>query len=451
MQDIAPNNQRRSIRDIKKSDLQQFPSSRHIREESEVHPPSNESEHDDRFDQEVHEEFRPRPRRSKIWLWLAAAIGLCIVAFAITSLFTYATVYITPVQTDITLNGALDAYRTPGAGQLAFQTITATKTVTKSLPATKEENVNRRASGTIVVYNEYSSQVQRLVKNTRFATPDGKIYRIMNSIEVPGVTVTGGQTVPGSIEVVVYADEGGASYNIGLTDFTIPGLKGDPRYSKFYARSKTPMTGGFTGVMKTVDDDAFKVAQTDLQAELKTELLAQAKTELAAGSILFDDAAQYTFQGDELPPAAQGDTVTVSETGTLTAAIFDTLQLSQFLARQALGATYDGSPVLIDNLATLSFSMIDKTKYAPATQPKVSFNLQGTGHLIWQIDQDAITAALAGVPKDTFNDTVGKVTGIKKAHATIRPLWSGHFPGNKNRISISFEDVETATSTGGGE
>lgn len=454
MQDIAPSGQRRSIRDIKKSDLRQFPPARHIREVDDgmgVSAPTDSGSANVPPPEEPHYEYEDarRPKSGgKLWLWLLAALGLCIVAFAITSLFTYANVYITPVKTDITLSGAIDAYKTPSSGQLAFQTLSVTKTATKELPATKEEQVDRRASGTIIVYNAYSSQIQRLIKNTRFETPDGKIYRIMNSIDVPGVVVEGGNTIPGSIEVVVYADEAGTSYNIGLTDFTIPGLKGDARYSKFYARSKTPIAGGFSGIMKTIDESAFEAAKTELQASLKTSLLAEARASLPANTTLFEGAAQYMFADNDFLPEAQGGVVTVTETGTMNAMTFDSFGLSQFLARQTLGATYDGSPVLIDNLDSLAFSISDKGQYDPTKQEKIQVTLQGTGNLVWQVDEEKVKNALAGTPKDSFNTAIEDVAGIERAHGSIRPVWSGHFPDNPDKIRISFED-EGGESSGG--
>ena len=72
---------------------------------------------------------------------------------------------------------------------------------------------------------------------------------------MPGESLVSGKTVPGSTETAVSADEAGKEYNIGKTDFTIPGFKGDARYSKFYARSKTDMEGGFIGTIYSLSDE----------------------------------------------------------------------------------------------------------------------------------------------------------------------------------------------------
>ena len=99
------------------------------------------------------------------------------------------------------------------------------------------------------------------------------IYRIPESINVPGKTVKDGVETPGTIEVEVFADEAGEKYNIGKVDFTVPGFKNDPaRYKGFYARSVTAMTGGFVGKMKTVLPEEKRSTLAQLDADIKTEL-----------------------------------------------------------------------------------------------------------------------------------------------------------------------------------
>ena len=71
--------------------------------------------------------------------------------------------------------------------------------------ATGKEEVSLKASGRIVIYNNYNTAKQRLVRNTRFETPPGFIYRINKSIDVPGQTTEAGRTIPGSIEVTIHA------------------------------------------------------------------------------------------------------------------------------------------------------------------------------------------------------------------------------------------------------
>ncbi len=74
---------------------------------------------------------------------------------------------------------------------------------------------------------------------TRFLALDGKIFRLTKGITVPGAKIVEGKIIPSSIEAAVIADQPGEAYNIGpVSRFSIPGLKGTPKYEAFYAESK---------------------------------------------------------------------------------------------------------------------------------------------------------------------------------------------------------------------
>ena len=132
----------------------------------------------------------------------------------------------------------------------------------------------------MIIYNNFTSQNQKLIKNTRLETPEGLIFRIGESISIPGKKTENGKNIPGQIEIAVYADSAGDEYNIGLTDFTLPGFKNDPaRYKSFYARSKTKMEGGFSGVIKTISKVELESMKDVLEENLKKSLASQFELE----------------------------------------------------------------------------------------------------------------------------------------------------------------------------
>ena len=64
----------------------------------------------------------------------------------------------------------------------------ASTTLSKTILRSEPKEVNQKAQGELTVYNNYSEAPQILIKNTRFQTEDGKIFRIGDSITVPGKT-----------------------------------------------------------------------------------------------------------------------------------------------------------------------------------------------------------------------------------------------------------------------
>jgi len=141
------------------------------------------------------------------------------------------------------------------------------------------EEVAEKARGTIFIYNSFSSKPQVLVATTRFEAPDGKTFRIVNQVTVPGAQIKGNQIIPSSIEADIIADKGGEAYNVGpIPRLTIPGFKGSPRYQGFYGEIKQPTKGGFIGkkAVPTADDLSKAKAETErqLRAGIANEFLA---------------------------------------------------------------------------------------------------------------------------------------------------------------------------------
>jgi len=115
------------------------------------------------------------------------------------------------------------------------------------------EESGTKASGIITVFNEYSSSPQLLVASTRFLSSDGKIFRTIKDISVPGSEIINDEIIPDSINITVMADYPGIEYNISPSDFTIPGFKGSPKYVGLYGKSNTAMNGGSNDTTEDIE------------------------------------------------------------------------------------------------------------------------------------------------------------------------------------------------------
>lgn len=118
-----------------------------------------------------------------------------------------------------------------------------TVTVTGQTSGSSSGN-GSKASGKILIYNEYGADSQQLVATTRFQSEEGKIFRLSKGVTVPGVMERNGRREPGVVEADVIADGSGSEYNIGSTIFSIPGFSGSAKAGKIYAKSKSSMSGG---------------------------------------------------------------------------------------------------------------------------------------------------------------------------------------------------------------
>lgn len=108
------------------------------------------------------------------------------------------------------------------AGQQSVQGLSLTGIVAEAAVSVSQtfqtqgkEIKDTAITGSVTIYNNRSSE-QALIKTTRLLSPDGRLYRLNETVRVPA---------HGKVEnVPVYADKSDTSMEIEPTKFTIPGL-----------------------------------------------------------------------------------------------------------------------------------------------------------------------------------------------------------------------------------
>lgn len=376
---------------------------------------------------EEYEEYTPRHSSSrKGGKWLAGGVALLLIAFLIFALQNSATLAYMPKTATLNFsNDTYAAYQSGTNGVLSYSVIKLSSEKSLSVPATGEETVNEKARGTVVIYNQQAVS-QILVKTTRLETSDGKIYRIQNDVTVPA---------KGNLEVVAVADVAGATENIALSDFTLPGLKGSVRFDQVYGRSKTAMAGGFTGTRRKVSQADLAKAKSTLDAELKSELLSQARAQMPVDFILFPGLSSLSTE--LLPTENAGDeNVNIKERGDLSAAIFKRGDLSQYLAMQKLGNQNVGSEVEITDFSKLTVTAVGGAPADFSKSNSIHMQLSGVADIRYITDETALAADLLGVDKSKVSLVLKKYPSISDASATIRPFWKSTFPTDVTKIKI---------------
>ncbi|MBX2866849.1 hypothetical protein KTR10_02765 [Candidatus Kaiserbacteria bacterium] len=364
------------------------------------------------------------------------AVLIIVVAVLIAGALGGATVQITPKTQDVTIDTAVTA-SPDTAGGLSYELLTLEAEGERQVSVSGSEEVSEQATGTITIYNEYSTSVQRLIKNTRFESPEGLIYRIQESVVVPGITKDSeGNTIAGSIEAEVFADAPGEAYNIGPSRFTIPGLEGSDQYDRMYAESTNAFTGGFEGEQYLIDGGDLTTAQTALHGELEEALRVRLEEERPLGFTLFDDAV--TFAYDTLPSADAGEgKATIRERVRLVVPLFKDESFAQFVAQNTI-ADYKDEPVLLQNIDSLSFTYGEDTAQVAdiSTAASISFTLAGKATLIWQFDEAALREDLTGVSRALLLSVLSEYPAILRAEAKIHPFWRKSFPDNSDDITF---------------
>jgi hypothetical protein len=279
------------------------------------------------------------------------------------------------------------------------------------------------------------------VATTRFQSPEGKIFRIDRNIIVPGAEIEEGKIVPSSIEVEVIADQPGTDYNIGPTNFTIPGFKGTPKYASFYAKSKTEMAGGFTGKVKVVLAEDLERAEEDLTEELKNEVNQTIQEQIPTDLKLVEGGLKEKItKVSTVEEGTEADNFTIEIKAIVRALLFKEEDLKSLADLNLISQIRENKmPLPETQQINYEEPVIDWTK------GEVTFNLHINEGVVWQIDTAALKKDLAGQSEVEVRSYLANRSEIEKAKVTFWPFWVKRIPLQEKKIEIEVypsTDVE---------
>lgn len=339
----------------------------------------------------------------------------------------YPKVYQSPADIVIT------ATRDGDSGTVPFKVITFEKLGSQNAEASGSAPVNERASGTIIVSNNNATS-QRLIKNTRFEAKNGNIYRIQESVTVPAKNSGG----PGKLEVTVYADQPGESYNLNSGEFTLPGLKSSPAlYTTVTASTKTPLAGGFVGNRPSVLKETEEATRLAIKETLAKELQDMTLTQIPEGYILLRGATRITFSSLPIQSASGDSNVSIQEKGVLEAVIFNNEALSQKLA-VALIASYKGAPIHLEKSDDFALKTLPPDTFG--TTESLSFAFSGTARLVYAFNIETIRNSMKGQTRNAVDTSLKNMEGVERAQITLRPFWKATFPEDASKIKVFIKN-----------
>ncbi len=386
----------------------------------------------------------PQAAKRKMWIWIIAGVSVAVLAVLLLFVFRSTTVTVTPFSHAVTFDPTSNfvAYPVSDAAADSISYSVATNDIEDSAVVKSEgkEHAEERAEGAIEVFNEYSSAGVRLIKNTRFMTETGLVFRVPATVVVPGKK----GTTPGSVTVTVFADQAGPEYNVGpVAKFTLPGLKTSPdMYAKIYARSYAPMTGGFIGDRPMVPPATLQSAR----AEMRDRLMAKARDTVGSfadeANIVFPDLAQITYESLPVTTEAGGD-VRLHEKAHVEVPVFPASPLAHAIAKAA-GANAENAEISLVGLDKVKATQGTSTSGAALGKRTINFALEGGALLVWNVDSAALASALAGRDNSAFQTIIESFPGIQEARARIEPFWKGTFPESPDDIKIELAPAKPA-------
>lgn len=392
--------------------------------------------------------MRPQGSPSRLWIWIVAGVLVLVLALFAILATRPSVVTVTPRSHAITFDQSTDFIAYPEAsaatGTLTYSVQTIELDDSEVIPAQGgTTHVETKASGTLTVYNSFSTSPVRLVATTRFETPDHLIYRTPNDIVVPGKK----GTTPGKVTVTVIADQAGEQFNIAPgVKFTVPGLKTNaPMYTGVTAEATGQFAGGFNGDRVATDPAARATAIANIRARLLESSIQKAATDAGPNGVIFYNLAQTTYQ--DLPDTTETNGVGIH---VRIRSLIPVLPADTFARSIGSIVTSDTDIVDLSLVGGDSFGALS-SDIASSTLGTTPFHFKPTGNatLVWNVNTDELLSALAGRDQASFQSIIANFRGIESAHARIEPFWKSTFPEDKNDIKIDIKAPQPASGTAG--
>ena len=358
---------------------------------------------------------------------------LAVLFVLYTFVFNSATITIIPKILDKKIKDTYSFVNSNSASSVnSFELVMIEKSLEKDVPKSDKQKVIAKASGMITIYNNFSADNQKLIKNTRFESASGQIFRISDTVLVPGKV---GST-QGKIQVKVTADTVGEAHNVAAGKFTIPGFKGTPRFSGFYGESSSAMSGGSNTEKSVIAKSDIDSAINDMTIELKDKIKVElANTKKEGFTVLKDDVSFVISNNLANFESGKDSKFKLFAKGQLV--LVNNKELAKILIKKE-DSNYKGEDIYIKNISDLKVKKQNDVFVDAASSTPLMLSVEGLPTFVYKTNVQELKKDMAS--KDDNDSTVSgvlsKYTSIKSAKSKITPFWTSSYPSNVNKIKV---------------
>ncbi|MDQ5957356.1 MAG: hypothetical protein QG614_331 [Patescibacteria group bacterium] len=369
-------------------------------------------------------------RHSKLFYLL----GIFVLGFLLwTFVFNSATITVTPKEEDKKVSSDY-VISSSEKNKKIFEVLSFDGTSEMEIARNAKQKVVSKASGELTIFNNFDTNSQKLIKNTRFESKGGKVFRITETITVPGKV----GDIPGKVVAKVTADSVGETYNVEAGKWTIPGFKGSSRYDGFYAESYVAMAGGS-------DSDKMIIAKVDLDNAI-SQLTAESK-DIIKNSVDENVKPDYYFVRDDIVYDVKNNLVDFESGKDDKFRVFVNAKivsvnkdnLADYLLQKE-NPSYDGKGVSIKDFDSLKVKYdLNKNKGIDLVNAtSVDLTIEGLATFVYKVDATSLKMDLVNKKNsdDMFNATLSKYSSVASAKSKISPFWVSTYPSSVNKIKV---------------
>ena len=375
-------------------------------------------------------------------LWVSSVVVVIAAYFVGMAIFETAriTLYAAANKVDVDTTFSVDPSATASdtsASLLAGQVVTFSKDVTTPFTPTGTQDAGTKASGTMTIVNN-DTEAHDFVTGTRFAAPDGNVFRTTadSHVDAASASIVNHQPVivASKSSVPVTADANGGTYNEAPAKYTIPGLSSDQQQYTYGQGAQ--MSGGTTKTVTIVSQSDIDTAQTALLAKDESSAQKSLDANLPAGDHLLDSSIKQTAVNPVSTPALgqPGSTASLALKITYTELAVKQSEFSSIIQAAELRQVGTTNQIYDDGIGSATISPTAITDSGKQTFHFVTEAYDGA-----KLDTVALAKQIKGKKYGDASDILSKQAGIQRLDMSLSPAWAFSLPGRTSKIKIMIQ------------
>lgn len=319
-----------------------------------------------------------------------------------------------------------------------FEIMIVSDQKSKKFTLTEPESVSIKSTGVITFFNEFATTPQKLLMGTFLADDAGKTYKTNETITIPGYKLDSNKRIiPGQVTANISAFLPGEAYNGSPEDFYITSFKNTAKYNKIYAKIKTPLAGGMSGMVYTLNEDDKINVKTFAESTFKNDLLGKVKALVPPGYILYPNATSFSYIIKDNAMSKTSEAEIVIE-GELAVILLNEKSLVKNIIKVSLPEIKkeEINEIKILYLDKLVFNFSDVNQLITKELNTISFSLTGDIDALWVPNIEVLKTKLVGVHKDNVLAIFRQDPGISSALVKLFPPWQKYIPSDISKINL---------------
>ncbi len=345
---------------------------------------------------------------------------IIIAYFSLSRVVIYITPELYPLETSAELQILPEVTSTLTSSNILPGLVTSTiLSSQKKFTPTEKTITENKAGGIVKIINNYSRN-QTLVATTRLLSPQNFLYRTTETVVVPAGS---------SVTVNIIADQDGDNYELGPTNFTIPGLW-EGLQDQIYAVAEQPIKK-LSYSTKAITPQDLELAKEDLLNELEQKV----KNEIIKSDDYFiTNHISLISTSTSQPVGAEVDSYEMKITAKVDIIAFTKNDLENLAVNNLKNSLPDKQSYLNHDPASLHYELIDYNLTPPSATIKAF--IQGTA--VADILDDFNKKEILGYSEQDILEYFKNKFHTTNVQVNFFPSWVKSVPPLEDHVDIKI-------------